>query len=213
MSSNRHAAEDGTPNQPSVTPIDTTPRLLLFGPLGPTKDVPTTIAAFRQIRDELPDAELVIAGGDHAEYPGYHAALADRYGREPGVRFTGFVEGEELEQIWQHASILLMPHRDAAEVTSDVRLAKAYGLPVIGYDSDEIRRATVGTGGAAEFVPPNDARALGNAVTDLWSDQLRLQEMRRQNLSAGRDVPLEDLLEIMAETAGIDPVDTKVLAE
>jgi glycosyltransferase involved in cell wall biosynthesis len=75
--------------------------ILLFGFLGPTKDVETAVAAFRRIRAELPDTELVVAGDSHPDFPKYLASLRDTFGDEERVRFTGYVEEEELDELWR----------------------------------------------------------------------------------------------------------------
>ncbi|WP_436928153.1 glycosyltransferase [Halosimplex amylolyticum] len=172
-------------------------RILQFGFLGPTKDVETTVEAFREVRAEHPDAELVIAGDSHPDYPGYREDLQERFGDEPGVRFTGYVDDDELDDVWHDASLVVMPYRTCTGVSGVFQLAKSYGKPVVAFDNDGMRTSTVETGGTASFVPPEDAEALADRLLDLWAERDRLDEMARTNAEAGDDVPMTETTERM----------------
>lgn len=172
-------------------------RVLQFGFLGPTKDVETTVEAFRAVRAELPDAELVIAGDSHPDYPGYREDLEARFGDDPGVTFTGYVPEDELDDVWQSASLVVMPYETCTGVSGVFQLAKSYGKPVVAYDNDGMRTSTVETGGAASFVTPGDADALADRLLSLWADRERLNEMARTNAEAGDDVPMTETTDRM----------------
>lgn len=191
--------------------------LLHFGFLGPTKDIETTVTAFRQIRAEIPDAELVVAGGSHPDYPGYRERLEERFGDEPGVQFTGYVEDDDLDTVWHDASLVVMPYHTCTGVSGVFQLAKSYGKPVLAYDNDGMTTATVETGGTAEFVPPENPDAMAERVCTLWADRDRLHEMARENATAGEAVPVtetaERMLEVIVDRGGLDPARTEVVAD
>lgn len=195
-------ADGGVPDvEPPLT-------VLLFGFLGPTKDVATTVEAFGRIRAALPDAELVVAGDSHPDFPEYLADKRDQFGDEPGVRFTGYVEEDELDEVWGDASLVVMPYETCTGVSGVFQLAKSYGKPVVAFDNDGMRTSTVDTGGAAAFVPPADADALADRVLALWDDRDRLDEMARENAAAGSDVPMAEtaarMFEVFAEHGDVD---------
>ena len=199
---------------PAVEPPLT---LLHFGFLGPTKDVETTIEAFREIRAEIPDAELVVAGGSHPDHPGYRERFEERFGDEPGVRFTGYVEDDDLDAIWHDASLVVMPYHTCTGVSGVFQLAKSYGKPVVAYDNDGMATSTVETGGSAEFVTPEDPDGMAECICDLWADRERLHEMGRENAAAGEAVPMtetaERMLQVFVDHGGLDPARTEVVAD
>lgn len=196
---------------PKITPPL---RLLQFGFLGPTKDVETAVDAFRRIREAVADAELVIAGDSHPDFPGYRESLEDQFGDEPGVRFTGYVEDDELDGVWHNATLALMPYRTCTGVSGVFQLAKSYGKPVVAYDNDGMRTSTTETGGTASFVPPGDANALADRILELWDDRDRLDRMARENAEAGDEIPMtktaERMLEVLVEHGGLDERRTEV---
>jgi glycosyltransferase involved in cell wall biosynthesis len=182
-----------------VAQIPTPLRIMVFGHLSPTKDVATVVEAFDRVRSAVPDAELVVAGGSHPGFPDHRQTLKAEYGDRPGVRFTGYVEDEDMDDVWHDASVVVMPYRTCTGVSGVFQLAKTYGTPVVSFDVDGMRTSTVETGGAAAFVPPGDADALAAELTDLWEDRDRLREMARANADAAASYTIADTAERMVE--------------
>lgn len=177
------------------TPTVASPlRLLVFGFLGPTKDIETTVTAFKRVREAIPDAELVIAGGSHPDYPDHREELEARFGDEPGVTFTGYVEEDELDDVWHDASAVVMPYHTCTGVSGVFQLAKSYGKPVIAFENEGMRTSTVETGGDAAFVDPDSPATVAAGIVELWADRDRLDAIARRNAAAGDAVS-------MAETA------------
>jgi glycosyltransferase involved in cell wall biosynthesis/CTP:molybdopterin cytidylyltransferase MocA len=167
-------------------------RILVFGHLGPTKDIGTVVEAFARVRERIPDAELVVAGGSHPGFPGYRAELAERYGDEPGVEFVGYVEEEDMDGVWHGASVALMPYRTCTGVSGVFHLAKSYGRPVVASDVEGMRVSTIGTGGAASFVPPGDPEALARELCELRDDPDHLAGMGRTNAAAASEYTIAE---------------------
>jgi len=187
----------------STTPTFDPPlRVLVFGHLGPTKDVETVVQAIELVQAGLPDAEVWVAGDSHPGYPGYREGLEKQFSKTPGVRFTGYVEDYELDAIWTDATMLVMPYLTCTGVSGVYQLAKSYGLPVVAFDVDGIRTSTVETGGDAAFVTPGDPRALAAEISGLWHDRERLAALARHNAEASAEWTISDtadqLLDIFA---------------
>lgn len=182
-----------------LSDIDPPLRLLVFGFLGPTKDIETAVDAFAGVRERVPDAELVIAGGSHPDYPDHRAELQARFGDEPGVRFTGYVEEDDLDDVWHEASMVLMPYHTCTGVSGVFQLAKSYGKPVVAYENEGMRTSTVETGGTAAFVEPGSPEALATRVVDLWESPDELETLARENVAAGADVTMTETTDRMVE--------------
>lgn len=174
-------------------------RVLVFGHLGPSKDIETVVEALASIHETVPDAELWIAGDSHPGYPGYRERLEKRFSSTPGVRFTGYVEDYEMDELWQHSTLIVMPYRTCTGVSGVFQLAKSYGVPVVAFDIDGIRTSTVGTGGAASFVPPGDEDALAEEIVGLWNDRDRLTALAQGNADASTEWTIADTTDRLLE--------------
>lgn len=175
-----------------IPPIESPLRVMVFGHLGPNKDVETVVRGFEIIREEIPDAELVIAGDSHPGHPGYREQLEAQFDDVPGVEFLGYVEQDDLQDVWTDASLVVMPYRTCTGVSGVYQLAKSYGRPVVVYDVESMHTSTIETGGAAEFVPPNDPDAMAATVVDLWRDRARMHQMALKNANAGTESTIDD---------------------
>lgn len=181
--------ETANPTTPTFEPPL---RVLVFGHLGPSKDVETVVEAIELVQAGVPDAELWIAGDSHPGYPGYREGLEKQFATTPGVRFTGYVEDYELDAIWNDSTLLVMPYRTCTGVSGVYQLAKSYGVPVVAFDVDGIRTSTVDTGGGAAFVQPGDAKALAAEMSGLWHDRERLSALARRNAEASAEWTISD---------------------
>jgi glycosyltransferase involved in cell wall biosynthesis len=92
------------------------PYILSVGVLQPRKNVPRLIASFEKLRRESADFpyQLVITGK-----PGW-GADADLAQKHPNLRFTGYVEDEELPALYAGAYLFAYPS-----------LYEGFGLPII----------------------------------------------------------------------------------
>lgn len=179
-------------------------RVLVFGHLGPTKDVETVIEAIERVQESVPDAELWVAGDSHPGYPGYREKLEKQFATTPGVRFTGYVEEFEMDELWESASMVVMPYHTCTGVSGVFQLAKSYGKPVVAYDSEGMRTSTVETGGEAAFVTPGYPDGLADEIVELWEDRDRLAEMAQANAAASSEFTITDTAERLLDIFGDD---------
>lgn len=82
--------------------------LLWMGRLTPEKRVDWLIKAFKEIKGTMPSLKLVIVGGTSAtdEYVGRLEKLAGSDGR---IIFTGYVAGQEKEELFSNALLFTLP--------------------------------------------------------------------------------------------------------
>lgn len=133
------------------------------------------IDAFSKVRAAVPEAELLVVGGEEDSQPG------------PGIRHLGFVAGQgAMERLFLDCDILLAPARCEPYGQLLVEAAN-FGLPCIVSDR----------GGMKEIIEPDvqgvvlpelSADCLADAIIDLLRDPERLQrysEAGRAKVKAG----------------------------
>lgn len=174
-------------------------RIMVFGHLSPTKDIETVVEAFERVQTAVPDAELVVAGGSHPGFPDHREALESEYGDRPSVEFHGYVEDDEMDEVWERASVVVMPYRTCTGVSGVFQLAKSYGTAVVSSDVGGMRTSTVETGGDAVFYTPGDPSSLADELVDLWTDRRRLEEIALANADAATSYTIEDTADRMVE--------------
>jgi len=91
----------------------------------------TAIRAFAILRRDFPRARLSIAGG--GPDLGSLRNLAGELGVEECVRFTGFLDTEQMVALYQQADVVLNPSR-ADNTPNSILEAVACGVPVVSTD-------------------------------------------------------------------------------
>lgn len=82
---------------------------------------------FPSIREEIPDAKLLIAGANATEE-------VEALGKREGIEFLGFIKNEEMEALYQRSFITIVPLIAGAGVKGKICEAISYGLPVVTND-------------------------------------------------------------------------------
>lgn len=110
------------------------PRFLSNRNLEPLYNVECTIEAFARIQQEMPDAELVVAG-DGSERVRLEQLVAER--KLTGVRFVGRIPHSEMSALYRDADVYLnSPNID--NMPSSIIEAFAAGIPVVTTDAGGI---------------------------------------------------------------------------
>lgn len=141
----------------------TGPHYGFLGRLAPEKALDLAIRAFRTIDD--PDARLIIAGEDTRIAGGgvardLRALAAD----DTRVRFTGFLEDHEVDELYSSLDAFVLP--SIAEESFGISQVEAMmlGVPSIASDLPGMRQPVLTTGFGRHF-PAGDVAALAEAMT------------------------------------------------
>lgn len=152
--------------------------VLVLGSLQPRKNLARTLEAWGGVRERLPDATLAVAGGRFDELfggPGLSRV-------PPGVRLLGYVDEADLPALYTGAEVLLF-----ASLYEGFGLpaleAMASGTPVVAADATSLPEVV---GDAALLVDPEDARAIGVAVTSVLEDEALRRRLRTAGLERAR---------------------------
>lgn len=156
------------------TSLPTEPHtLLFFGRIWPYKGLKYLLEAMPLIAEPIPDVKLIIAGrGEALEQYFPNGYDAERY-----EILNGFIPVTDVVDLFQRSALSVLPYIEASQ-SGVAALSYGMGKPVVasrvGGLSEMIRQGEDGF-----LVPPQDVRALADAIVHVLSDpelQNRLQD-------------------------------------
>jgi glycosyltransferase involved in cell wall biosynthesis len=159
-------------------------RILAFGKWGTYKRLEALIDAFAEVHERVPNARLVVAGGNHPSTPGYVESVAKRFKNSPYISFTGYVPEEEISNLYRTASVLVMPYSSATGSSGVAHLACEYGVPIVCADIPDFREMSVDERLAIQFYRLGDTTSMADTLVDLLEDEELQREIGEQNFSA-----------------------------
>jgi glycosyltransferase involved in cell wall biosynthesis len=141
----------------------------------PHKNLDRLLRAFALVAAERPDVRLVLVG--HAgRLQDDLVALAERSGLRDRVRFTGWIEQEELEGLYALAAAFVYPS-----------LMEGFGLPLleamrrgVPVACSDVSAMPEIAGDAALLFDPHDDAAVATALRRLLDDAPLVAELRRR---------------------------------
>jgi glycosyltransferase involved in cell wall biosynthesis len=159
-------------------------RILAFGKWGTYKRLELLIEAFQPVAEALPNAKLVIAGGNHPSAAGYVESMKEKWSGNPRIEFTGYVDEDRLADIFQSSSVTVMPYSSSTGCSGVAHLACAYGVPIISSDLSDFREMAEGEDLAIEFYEPGNAQALARCLINFLTNPEKQKAMAVQNFSS-----------------------------
>ncbi len=169
-------------------------RILAFGKWGTYKRLELMIEAFQHVSEALPNAKLVIAGGNHPNAAGYVESMKKKYVGNSKIEFTGYVHEEQLPDLFQSSSVTVMPYSSSTGSSGVAHLACAYGVPIVCADLEDFRQMSDGEGMAIEFYKPGDAKDLAACLVRFLTDPAKQQAMAEQNFSAALRMTMPNIV-------------------
>ncbi|MGL4743736.1 MAG: glycosyltransferase family 4 protein [Dermatophilaceae bacterium] len=146
--------------------------VLFVGRVVPEKRPDLLIQAARSLPD---DVKVVIVGGS-AFTEDYLAELVALAGADPRIVLPGFLYGDELAGVYQHAAVFVQPS-DLEGLPLTLLEAVSHGIPVLASDIDPHREVLAPCrSGAHRTFPRGNLAALTTALAAMWSDRERLRE-------------------------------------
>ncbi len=154
-------------------------RILLFmARLHPKKGLERLLRAFALAHGDFPDAILVVIGSGEVLYEAQLKALAETLGIGEKVLFVGFLTGDRMISLLQHAYLYVLPSYSEAMPLS-VQNALTCGTPVV--ISDACNMPEIVEYGAGVVLPTSfEPGALADALTRLLRHHEERDAMARQ---------------------------------
>ena len=156
---------------------DNAPLVLFLSRISWKKGFDTLIPAFKNVRDAIPDAKLLIAGGDEEGYKKNVGLLITNYKLQNDVIFTGMLLGDDKIGAYKDANVFVLPSY-SENFGMVVVEALALGIPTIITEgvalSSEIKKENIG------IVVKKDVRELSNAIISVLQHPEKFSKMTEQ---------------------------------
>ncbi len=168
-----------------------TPSLLFIGRLQRRKRVDALLRACAALPEPKPRLAIV---GDGPERQALRALAETTY---PQAEFIGARHGEELKPYFAQADLFVLPGTGGLAIQE----AMANGLPVIVAQGDGTQDDLVRAGNGWQ-IPPEDDRALEEALRRALSDRDRLRKMGEESYRIVREeINIEKMVEVFVAAA------------
>ena len=169
-------------------------RIVAFGKWGTYKRLELLIEAFAIVAERDPHARLIIAGGNHPMTPGYVESVAERWKDCDRITFTGYVPEDRLPELFETASVAVMPYSSATGSSGVAHLACEYGVPIVSADIADFREMADDEGLAISFYQTGEPESLAHEISSLLNDTARQQEMAERNFSAALRMTMPQII-------------------
>lgn len=176
-------------------------QIMAFGKFGTYKKVEILIEAatiVRKINSE--PIEVVIAGTDSPNTPGYLESVKQKYKDIEGLIFTGYVEENDVEKIFTDSTIVVFPYTSTTGSSGVLHQAGSYGKAVIMPDLGDLALLVKDEGYKGEFFNPESAESLATAINKILSNDAYRNELAMANFEAASALSMDKIITMYIET-------------
>ncbi len=175
-------------------------RIVFIGRAEPRKGVMVLLRAFKEVRERLPEATLVMVGPRWAQVQ----ELVSRPGSGlewpmPGIAALGRVSHESKLKEMSRAEVMCVPSLEGESFGIVLAEAMAAGLPLVASDLPGYR-SVLRDGELGELTPVGGHTALADALCRLLSDSGRRAEFSRKGIEAAEELSWNRVAERVLET-------------
>ena len=157
-----------TPPEPDYTLPNGPKQVMAFGKFGTYKRVEIMIEAVEMIRSRTNEnIEIVIAGTDSPNTPGYLKSMEKKYAYVPNLRFTGYVAEEDVPTIFGDSAVVVFPYTSTTGSSGVLHQAGSYGKAVALPDLGDLGVLVREEGYKGEFFEPNNTDSLADAIENV----------------------------------------------
>lgn len=156
-------------------------RMLAFGKWGRYKRLETPLEALPAVLSKVPGASLIIAGCDHPNRHGYLARLKEKWGSIPQIKFLGYLDEDQLDEVFRTAHVAVMPYLSSGGPSGVAHIAARFGLPIVAANVDDFVRLAEEEGLAIDTYQPGSSVDLASRLIALAHDPARQARMADQN--------------------------------
>ena len=182
------------PQLPDFSNSDKPLQIMTFGKFGTYKKVEGMIEAVAMVREKLnKKIEIVIAGTDNPNVKGYLDNVAKQYAHLPDIRFTGYVEEEDVPGLFTDATAVLFDYTSTTGSSGVLHQAGSYGKAAIIPKIGDLKELVEEEGYAGEYFEPGDINGMSVAVEKLLTDDDYRNKLGKLNYIAAAGLPMDEI--------------------
>ncbi|NAS10435.1 glycosyltransferase [Poritiphilus flavus] len=175
-------------------------QVMAFGKFGTYKKVEIMIEAVEKIRSRTDmDIEIVIAGTDSPNTPGYLEAVKSKYSHVPQLRFTGYVAEEDVPVIFGESAVVVFPYTSTTGSSGVLHQAGSYGKAVVLPDLGDLGVLVREEGYKGAFFDPESCASLSEAIENILQDDTYRRHLGKTNYQAACSLPMSEITRMYIE--------------
>ncbi|MGB5419903.1 glycosyltransferase [Algibacter sp.] len=176
-------------------------QIMTFGKFGTYKKVESMIEAVEKVRQSTGlDLEVVIAGTDNPNVPGYLAKVQENYKHVPQVRFTGYVEEHEVPTLFIESAVVVFPYTSTTGSSGVLHQAGSYGKAVVMPDLGDLALLVQDEGYRGEFFEPTSVESLATAIENIVTNDTYRTALGKVNYKAATAHPMSQIADMYLNT-------------
>lgn len=160
-------------------------RILAFGHWGTYKRLETLMEAFPAILERIPNARLVVGGGNHPMAQGYLESVRAAQPAHLPIEFLGYVPSKDVPELFRSSSVLVMPYASSTGSSGPAHQACEYGVPIVCADIPDFRCMAADDDMAINFFKTGDSADLADKIIAILDSPDLQRQMSDHNYEAG----------------------------
>ena len=189
-----------TPPEPDYSLPAGPKQVMAFGKFGTYKRVEILIEAVEMIRKRSSeDIEIVIAGTDSPNTPGYLNEIAEKYAHVSQLKFTGYVAEEDVPRIFGESAVAVFPYTSTTGSSGVLHQAGSYGKAVALPDLGDLGILVREEGYTGEFFEPGNTASLADAIERILVDDAYRISLGQSNYKAACSLPMSDITQMYTD--------------
>ena len=172
-------------------------KIMTFGKFGTYKKVEAMIEATDLVRKRInKDLEIVIAGTDNPNVPGYLEGVKNKYAHVKNITFTGYVEESDVERLFTESAVVVFPYTSTTGSSGVLHQAGSYGKAVILPNLGDLASLIEDEGYRGEFFETENVESLANAIEKIVENETYRIQLGDANYKAATAFPMERITQI-----------------
>jgi len=189
-----------TPEEPDFTLPAGPRKILAFGKFGTYKKVEIMIDAIELIRRRTnQNLEIVIAGTDSPNTPGYLESVKKKYANVDQLCFTGYVEEDNVPTIFEESSVVVFPYTSTTGSSGVLHQAGSYGKAVVLPELGDLSTLIKEEGYKGEFFNSNSVSSLADAIENILAHDSYREYLAKANYRAASAIPMSKVVKMYIE--------------
>ncbi|MBQ0733833.1 glycosyltransferase [Aquimarina celericrescens] len=182
------------PEEPSYQLPEGPLKIMTFGKFGTYKKVEILIEAIEKVRSRTKtNLEIVIAGTDNPNVPGYLASMKEKYRHVPQLTFTGYVAEEDVPKIFGESAMVVFPYTSTTGSSGVLHQAGSYGKAVVMPDLGDLSILVKEEGYQGEFFDPKSVDSLADAIEKIVLNEAYRIALGKANYKAATALPMSTI--------------------